>query len=167
MYSTTFLASCFRSIRFGINEAHGRGIAVQLNYLLDQGGFLVGPTEHFQVNGDLIKTGVTALTRDIMTIQADGDYARAKALGERMGVIRPTVQKALDRLADDPPVDIEPRFVTADELRAGSPSGDPKRLSRRSHQAVSESSRPRGHEGRRRSRRDPAPRCARAKGPSC
>ncbi len=34
---TTFLASAFRSIRFGINEAHGRGQAIQLNYLLDQG----------------------------------------------------------------------------------------------------------------------------------
>ena len=30
------LASAFRSIRFGVNEAHGRGIAIQLNYLLDQ-----------------------------------------------------------------------------------------------------------------------------------
>src|SRR2546429_379949 len=34
---TTFLASTFRSIRFGINEAHGRGIAIQLNDLLDKG----------------------------------------------------------------------------------------------------------------------------------
>jgi hypothetical protein len=115
---TTFLASCFRSIRFGINEAHGRGIAVQLNYLLDQGGFSVRPDGTFAVNGDMIKAGVTALTRDIMTIQADGDYPRAKALGERLGVIRPPVQTALDKL-NDVPVDIEPRFVTADQLPAG------------------------------------------------
>ena len=33
---TTYLASMFRSIRFGINEAHGRGVAIQLNYFLDQ-----------------------------------------------------------------------------------------------------------------------------------
>jgi hypothetical protein len=112
---TTFLASCFRSIRFGVNEAHGRGIAIQLNYLLDQGGFSVRPDGTFAVNGDLIKAGVTALTRDIMTIQADGDYARATALGERMGVVRPPVQKALERLKDVP-VDIEPRFVTAGQL---------------------------------------------------
>src|SRR5207302_8306792 len=38
---TTYLASAFRSIRFGVNEAHGKGIAIQLNYLLDQRGFLV------------------------------------------------------------------------------------------------------------------------------
>jgi hypothetical protein len=112
---TTFLASCFRSIRFGIGEAHGRGIAIQLNYLLDQGGFIVRPDGTFAVNHETIKDGVTALTREIMTLQAAGDYARAKELGERLGVVRPPVQAALARLAGVP-VDIEPRYVTAAQL---------------------------------------------------
>ena len=112
---TTFLASAFRSIRFGVTEAHGKGIAVQLNYLLDQGGFTVKPDGTFAVNRDRIKESVTGLTRDIMTIQAEGDYAKAKALGERLGVVRPQVQKALDRLMAVP-VDIEPRFTTAAQL---------------------------------------------------
>jgi hypothetical protein len=115
---TTFLASCFRSIRFGINEAHGRGIAIQLNYLLDQGGLSVRPDGTFAVNHDKIREGVTALTREIMTMQAAGDYAKAKALGERLGNVRPPVQAALDRLANVP-VDIEPRYVTAAQLLAG------------------------------------------------
>ena len=46
---TTFLASAFRSIRFGINEAHGKGIALQLNYLLDQGAFVVNADGTFSV----------------------------------------------------------------------------------------------------------------------
>jgi hypothetical protein len=112
---TTFLASCFRSIRFGINEAHGRGVAIQMNYLLDQGGFTVRPDGLFSVDHARIKDGVTALTHDIMTIEANGDYANAKALGERLGVLRPPVQAALDKL-NAVPVDIEPRFVTAQEL---------------------------------------------------
>ena len=112
---TTFLASCFRSIRFGINEAHGRGIAIQLNALLDSGGFSVRPDGTFAVNHDRIKDGVTALTREIMTIQAEGDYARAKALGERLGTVRPPVQRALDTLVAVP-VDIEPKFTTAEQL---------------------------------------------------
>jgi Peptidase family M49 len=115
---TTFLASAFRSIRFGVNEAHGRGIAVQLNYLLDQGGFEVRGDGTFGVNRAKIKEGVAALTREIMTIQALGDYAKAKALAERLGVVRPPVQKALDRMTSVP-VDIEPRFSTADQLLAG------------------------------------------------
>ena len=111
----TFLASAFRSIRFGVNEAHGKGIAVQLNFLIDQGGFRVKPDGTFTVDADRAKEGVMALTRDIMTIQAEGDYAKAKALGDRLGVVRPPIQAALDKLAAVP-VDIEPRFVTAAQL---------------------------------------------------
>ena len=112
---TTFLASSFRSIRFGVNEAHGKGIAIQLNYLLDQRGFVINGDGSFSVNKDRIKEGVSGLTRDIMTIQAEGNYAAARELGEKMGVVRPPVQKALDRLQAIP-VDIEPQFVTADDL---------------------------------------------------
>jgi peptidase M49-like protein len=116
---TTFLASAFRSIRFGLNEAHGRGIAVQLNYLLDQGGFAVAPDGTFAVDLAKVKSGVTNLTRDIITIQAQGDYAKAKALGERLGVVRPEVRRALDRLTAVP-VDIEPRFTALTQLSSPS-----------------------------------------------
>jgi hypothetical protein len=112
---TTFLASAFRSVRFGVTEAHGKGIAIQLNYLLDQRGFEINPDGAFKVNPDRVKEGVTGLTREIMTIQAEGDYAKAKALGDRLGMVRPQVQKALDKLVDVP-VDIEPRFTTAAQL---------------------------------------------------
>ena len=114
---TTFLASTFRAIRFGVNEAHGRGIAIQLNYLLDQGGFAVRPDGTFAVNPATVKAGVAALTREIMTIEAEGDYAKAKALGERLGVVRPVVKRALDKLTGVP-VDIEPRFTAAEQLLA-------------------------------------------------
>jgi hypothetical protein len=114
---TTYLASCFRSIRFGIAEAHGKGIAVQLNYLLDQGAFVVKPDGTFAVNNDKIKEGVIGLTHDIMTIQSEGNYQKAKELGDRLGVVRPPVQTLLDKL-NDVPVDIEPHFTTAEKLLA-------------------------------------------------
>ena len=114
---TTYLASAFRSIRFGISEAHGKGVAMQLNYLLDQGGFVANADGTFGVNRAKIKDGIAGLTREIMTIQGHGDYAAAKALGDRLGTVRPVVQKALDRL-NAIPVDIEPRFTTASELTA-------------------------------------------------
>jgi hypothetical protein len=110
---TTFLASAFRSIRFGINEAHGRGIAVQLNYLLDAGALKVMPGGTFAVDGAKIADAVTALTRDIMTLEAQGDYARAKDLLDRLGVVRPEVQRVLDRLTTVP-VDIEPHFTSVE-----------------------------------------------------
>jgi Mn-dependent DtxR family transcriptional regulator len=58
-----------------------------------------------------VKKNVVGLTREIMTMQAEGSYAKAKGLAEKLGVIRPEVQRALDKMTD-----IEPRFVTAKQL---------------------------------------------------
>ena len=94
----TFLASCFRSIRFGIGEAHGRGLAMILNWLLDQGGYRVNSDGTYSVDWAKLKPAVESLVHEIITIQATGDYPKAKALLERMAVIRPTTQVVLDRL---------------------------------------------------------------------
>jgi hypothetical protein len=112
---TTFLASAFRSIRFGVNEAHGRGIAVQLNTFIDAGAFKPLPDGTFTVDNGKIREAVTALTREIMTLQAEGSYAKAKEMLDQRGIVRPEVQRVLDRLTAVP-VDIEPRFTTAASL---------------------------------------------------
>jgi hypothetical protein len=112
---TTFLASCFRSLRFGITEAHAKGIALQLNYLLDSGAFGTSPDGTFVVNASKIKAGVAGLTRELMTLQAQGNRSRAMQLLSSLSVIRPPVQKVLDRLSQVP-VDIEPKFKTAETL---------------------------------------------------
>jgi hypothetical protein len=112
---TTFLSSAFRSLRFGINEAHGRGQAIQLNYLLDRGAFRVNADGTFSVDAAKMREGVTALTREIMTLQAEGSYAKAKQMIDTLGVLRPPTKAVLDKLTSVP-VDIEPRFVTAIDL---------------------------------------------------
>jgi hypothetical protein len=113
MYST-FLASMFRSLRFGINEAHGRGVAIQLNHFLDAGA-VRADDGRFEIVPDNIRAAVTSLTSEIMTLQAEGRYGRAEAMIAQLGVIRPGILAALDRLSSIP-VDIEPRFVTAEQL---------------------------------------------------
>ena len=112
---TTFLASIFRSVRFGINEAHGRGVAIQLNTFLDAGAVTVDADGRFAVDHGRIRDAVSGLTTELMTIQATGDIAAAETLLGTRGVIRPEVQRVLDRL-DRIPIDIEPRYVTAERL---------------------------------------------------
>ena len=112
---TTFLASSFRTLRFGMNDAHAKGMALQVNYLLDAGGFRVNADGTFSVDLRRTKKATAALTRELMTLQATGDYAATKRLLDRLVVTRPEVQAVLDRL-DKVPVDIRPRFVTAAEL---------------------------------------------------
>ena len=112
---TTFLASAFRSLRFGVNEAHGRGQAIQLNYLLDKGAFKVNGDGTFSVDAAKIREAVSGLTREIMTLQAEGSYTKAKQMIDTLGVIRPQAKAVLDKLTSVP-VDIEPRFATAVDL---------------------------------------------------
>jgi len=115
---TTFLASAFRSIRFGLTEAHGKAVALQLNYLLDAGAFRADGST-FTVDRARVKDAVAGLTRELMTLQASGNQKRAKELIAMLSVIRPPIQKVLDKLSAVP-VDIEPRFKTADRLVAES-----------------------------------------------
>ena len=115
---TTFLASAFRSIRFGITEAHGKGIALQLNTLLDAGAFKVASDGTFAVDRAKIKDAVAALTKELMELQASGDVAKARSMLQARATLRPEVKAILDKLAGVP-VDIEPRFPTADSLAGG------------------------------------------------
>jgi hypothetical protein len=114
---TTFLASAFRTLHFGLTDSHARGMAIQVNYLLDKGGFVSHGDGTFAVDFKKIKAAVTDLDREFLTIEATGDYARAKDMMTKYVVIRPDVQKALDKMKSVPN-DIRPEFKTANSLLA-------------------------------------------------
>ena len=112
---TTYLASAFRSLRFGLNDAHGKGMAVQFNFLVDHGAFVEQKDGTFSVDVAKMKHAVIDLDHDLLTLEAEGDYAAGKKMLADLGVIRPSLKKALDSLQGIP-TDIEPIFVTAEEL---------------------------------------------------
>jgi len=110
---TTYLASMFRSVRFGITEAHGRGVAMQFNYLTDEGAIKFNEANGtFSIDHAKIKDSVRKLTSELLTMEAEGSYDKAKAILDKFAVIRPPMQQALDKLKDVP-VDIEPVFPLA------------------------------------------------------
>src|SRR5438874_6941787 len=94
----TFLASSFRTLRFGITEAHGRGMAMQFSYLLQHGAFVALPDGTFEVNYTKVKQAVRDLAHSLLTVEAQGDYAVAKRMLEELGVMQPALTRALDRL---------------------------------------------------------------------
>jgi hypothetical protein len=112
---TTFLASAFRTLHFGLTDSHARGMAIQVNYLLDKGGFVAHGDGTFSVDFAKIKQAVMDLDREFLTIEATGDYTRAKEMMAKYVVIRPEVQKALDKMKSVPN-DIRPSFPTAKSL---------------------------------------------------
>src|SRR5579884_2850311 len=91
---TTFLASSFRTLRFGLKEAHGKGMAMQMNYLLDKGGFTASADGTFAVNQAKIKDAVRDLAHDLLMVEATGDYAGARRMLDTLGVMRPELAHA-------------------------------------------------------------------------
>jgi len=110
LFYETFLASTFRTVRFGTSEAHGKGMALQLNFLLQDKSITINKQGQFSINYQRIKKAVEKLTQILMTIQAQGQYQQAKQMLDTMGHVTPAIQQVLDKLTQVP-VDIHPEFI--------------------------------------------------------
>lgn len=113
----SFLAGCFRSVRFGLEEAHGKGQALQFNWLLEKEAFVFHPNETFSVNFDKVEEAVESLSRTILTIQAKGDKEGASLLLQKYCTMTKPLKVALQKLESiHVPVDIAPIFPVAKSL---------------------------------------------------
>ena len=132
---TTYLASMFRSLRFGSGDAHGQGMAIQFNYLLDKGAFAEQADGTFSLDVEKFKQGVRDLDHDLLTIEAEGNYSVAKKMQDELGVLRPSLKKSFMRL-EGIPIDIDLVFVTADEIAPATPPALAKVVKKRKSRAA-------------------------------
>lgn len=96
----TFMAGIFRSVRFGASSAHGMANMLRFNYFLEKGAFKRNDDGTYFTDFEKMKTASTELTRKILKLQGDGDYEAAKKWIETDGVVKPQLQKDLDRLSE-------------------------------------------------------------------
>ena len=113
--AVTYLAGFFRSVRFGIDSAHGRANMLAFNYFKEKGAYVQDQaTGAWSVDPDRIRDAVKALSRDILMLQARGDYDGAKKFMEKYGTMGDDVKASLSKL-EGIPVDIEPQFAIEKE----------------------------------------------------
>ena len=106
-YYVTFMAGIFRSVRFGASSAHGKANMVRFNYFRDMGAFSMSEDGYYMVNQEKFREAINALSKDILVLQGNGDYAGTAKLLDEKGLIDADLQAALDRLdAKNIPVDI-------------------------------------------------------------
>ena len=110
----TYTGLMFRSMRFGINEAHGRGVAVQWNWIRERGGITPAGNGKFTYDAAKFREGVKTLATELLTIEATGDYERANRLLSTYGVANAELNAVIATLKDIP-VDIWPVFPAAGE----------------------------------------------------
>ncbi|MGB3589049.1 MAG: Zn-dependent hydrolase [Tunicatimonas sp.] len=107
-FYTTFLASIFRSVRFGASSAHGKANMIRFSYFQEKGAFeRDAETGTYRVNYDQMQQAMNDLSQDILTLQGDGDYDGVAQLVAEKGTISPQLQADLDRLSEQSiPVDV-------------------------------------------------------------
>jgi hypothetical protein len=104
---TTFLASLFRSIRFGASSAHGRANVVRFNYFKEQGAFTRTEEGHYRIEPEKFREAMNSLSEKILVIQGQGDYEAAGRLEEQYGSIGADLATDLERLDEAGiPVDV-------------------------------------------------------------
>ena len=107
-YYVTFMASVFRSIRFGASSAHGKANMVRFNFFADRGAFVRDEEKGtYSVDFDRMQEAMATLSELLLTLQGDGDYEGARTLTNEKGIIGPELRADLDRLTSaNIPVDI-------------------------------------------------------------
>ena len=110
----TYAGLMFRSTRFGVGEAHGRGTAIQWNWLRERGAVTPVAGGRYTVDFAKARDAVRALATELLTIEATGDYTRAHALLDQYGKETPEMV-AVNATLKDIPVDITPVFAAAGE----------------------------------------------------
>lgn len=111
----TYFAGLFRSVRFGVAEAHGQGAALQINRYIQDGAVRFDEaTASFGVDVDALAASIEKLVHDMCMWQHQGDKAAVDTVLAELGVLTPPIEKALAKLSDIP-VDIRPRYPLAGE----------------------------------------------------
>ena len=106
-YMTTFMASIFRSVRFGAADSHGIANMVRFNYFKEKGAFVRNDNGTYTLNYEKITQAMNDLSSLILTLQGNGDFDAVAQLVKEKGIIPEQLQKDLDRLNDKHiPVDI-------------------------------------------------------------
>ena len=106
-YMTTFLASIFRSVRFGAADAHGIANMVRFNFFKQAGAFTRNPDGTYSINYENMSLAMKDLSQLILSLQGNGDFEGVAQLVKTKGIIDTQLQKDLDRLSDaNIPVDV-------------------------------------------------------------
>jgi len=114
----SFLPGFFRAIRFGATSAHGKANMMEFNYMKEKGAITLDPeSKRYHVNLEKMPAAVSEMTRDILMIQALGDYAAAEKFIATYGGVPPEVEQLLKQL-ESIPTDIEPVYTAERFLRS-------------------------------------------------
>jgi hypothetical protein len=116
-YYASEVAGIFRTVRFGVAEAHGRAEIMEFNFFSERGVITHDAASgRYAIDLDGMPAAVAALAKELLEQEATGDRARVEAWFAKYGMVPPELAKALGA-ASDVPVDIDPISAIPEPMR--------------------------------------------------
>jgi len=114
-YYTSYLAGNFRTLRFGIGEAHGQAEMMEFNYHLEHGGFKHDATGRYYVDFAKLSESIASLAKILLEFEAKGDRAGTEAWFKKYDVMPQDLVDSLKKTSEVP-VDVDPTFSFPDKI---------------------------------------------------
>jgi hypothetical protein len=114
-YYASYVAGIFRTVRFGVAEAHGQAEMMEFNYLVERGAIHREPSGRYAIDYGRMPGAVSDLAKELLEIEATGDRARAENWFKKYGTMPAELQVAL-KSAASVPVDIDPVFAFKEQI---------------------------------------------------
>jgi hypothetical protein len=115
-YYASYVAGIFRTVRFGIAEAHGKAEMMEFNYLCERGAIKREPSGRYAIDYAVMPIALNDLAKELLEIEATGDRQRAERWFKKYDVMPADLQSAL-KSATSVPVDIDPVFSFKETVR--------------------------------------------------
>jgi hypothetical protein len=108
-YYASYVAGIFRTVRFGVAEAHGQAEMMEFNYLSERGVIQRQSSGRYAIDYERMPGGIRDLAKELLEIEATGDRARAENWFKKYGTMPAELQASL-KSAASVPVDVDPVF---------------------------------------------------------
>ena len=106
----SYLGSLFRSMRFGLNQAHGKAAILSLNYFAENGGVSYDDsTGRWTLNDKQFEENITSLAKELLILEGDGDNTKVQAFFDRWAVNSPRILTSLAKV-NYLPIDVMPEY---------------------------------------------------------
>ena len=106
-YYASYVAGIFRTVRFGVGEAHGRAEMMEFNYLSEQKAITREPSGRYYIDYAKMPEAIASLAKELLEQEATGDRNRAAAWFQKYDVMPGELKSSLAELRNVP-VDVDP-----------------------------------------------------------
>jgi hypothetical protein len=106
-YYASHVAGIFRTVRFGVAEAHAKAEMMEFNYFAEQRAITRDASGRYAIDFVKFPVAVASLAKELLEIEAAGDRARAEGWFKKYGTMPADLTAALGKTGSVP-VDVDP-----------------------------------------------------------